>query len=1378
MDASGNPVTDGVYQITFRLYAQTSGGSQLWSASTTNGLPGGSPASVPVQVKSGLFSVLLGDASNGQVAFPDNLFNNDSLYLGVKVAADSEMTPRKRLSAVPYAYNSETLQGQYASHTVANTGGDLFGLRQASNDGANATRTALYVETKGTSDIYDFLLRMSDGSNDVFSVNRQGNVTVGGILDVNGQTTLANASATSLTLSNNLWVSGTASSSRLLYINATGTNLAVLGFVNSDLLPQLDNQYALGSATNRWKGVFAVSVTSTNISANYVNAVTVSTTNLMVNGAAVTTSVPTWQQVTNEGNVTNKDVQFAGGTSTSDFRIQGDLSVVQLADLNKALFINATGTNIAILGRVNSNLLPMQDATYVLGTQTYRWLRLNAANVSSTNADLTGYLKVNGKTTLTNVSSTNQDVSGYLKVVGKLGFGNASGTNLTLSNQLWSSTVSTTRALFINATGTNFALTGKVNSHLLPMHDNTYDLGSSDYQWRGLYVVNATATGIVTTDLVATGNVDLGIGGGEVNIISNLSMSSATSQPRVWWTNSNAPSTGVHSVRTMGVFNAYLYAGQGDTAGLGDLLMCDPTIAGNSSICDNAADWSKVIDNASASRINTMSSYYGRLYVGEGRGAGLGVIRYCRPELTGNSAKCEAADWGVATSTSFTQIRSMIEYNGYFYAAADSVNVAGKSAVLFCNPTKGGVNTDCDNTADWTSVPVPIGTYEEVPTITVFNGRLYAMTGNSSGDGDYMVCTPNVTGNSEGCDAAADWSRVLNNSGTESIESSAAYNGFMFNGTGNSAGKANVRICNPSIAGNRMLCDNANDFSTIYSSSPNQTRIPALVSYGAHLFFGAEGATGDGNIYDYNVSYVTTSHNTATFQATYSFAQYNGYLYAGRGNAAGNGQVWYYRREKSMSNALSMNAGRSLGSMWFDEDSLDSLGPGSSDSFAKAAFKFSHGIITDAGAYDLAETYPTNDSSLEPGEVVSIDENNQGYVHRSNASYEKGLMGVISGNPGFLLSGPQNGSSRAVALVGRVGVRISLENGDIKAGDPLTSAAKPGYAMKATRPGMIIGHALGNFTSSTAQTATTTNPTVLMVVQPGYFFGDDSTPVGQLAGFLGESTSTQVIQQAFQGDTYAISQVSGGMVNPQVADGSDVNGLLVANVGTLIVRTAALVAGDLTVGGTSRLMGHVVVSNDSAGVVDLPAGEQYVEIRFVKPYDSAPVVVVTPESDAQEYFQPWMGKFRVGNKTVNGFRIYVDDGACIDPNNCGRTMRFNWMAVGIQSQTSDESASSTSPTLDTDLTTQTTSTDATIGSDPAPENTYTNTDASSTLDGFSVTPTSTQETVLPDQTPALDTDAEAAVDTDQQTDPVEQTPTETVTTQPTEEPTVITPNTP
>ncbi|MDO9399823.1 MAG: hypothetical protein Q7T79_04040, partial [bacterium] len=85
---------------------------------------------------------------------------------------------------------------------------------------------------------------------------------------------------------------------------------------------------------------------------------------------------------------------------------------------------------------------------------------------------------------------------------------------------------------------------------------------------------------------------------------------------------------------------------------------------------------------------------------------------------------------------------------------------------------------------------------------------------------------------------------------------------------------------------------------------------------------------------------------------------------------------------------------------------------------------------------------------------------------KSSKSYQQNVIGVISTEPGVLL-GKDATSSKPVALAGRVPVKISTENGEIKTGDFLTSASlTPGVAMKATKSGMIIGMALESYNNS------------------------------------------------------------------------------------------------------------------------------------------------------------------------------------------------------------------------------------------------------------------------------------------------------------------------
>ncbi|MCM2339341.1 MAG: DUF5011 domain-containing protein [Burkholderiales bacterium] len=99
--SSGVAVSNGTYNMEFKLYTVSSGGTAIWTETRTD--------ANKVQVTSGLFSVLLGEVST-----LDNVDFNQTLYLGVNIggtavspAWDGEMTPRKKLGTVPSAVVAE-----------------------------------------------------------------------------------------------------------------------------------------------------------------------------------------------------------------------------------------------------------------------------------------------------------------------------------------------------------------------------------------------------------------------------------------------------------------------------------------------------------------------------------------------------------------------------------------------------------------------------------------------------------------------------------------------------------------------------------------------------------------------------------------------------------------------------------------------------------------------------------------------------------------------------------------------------------------------------------------------------------------------------------------------------------------------------------------------------------------------------------------------------------------------------------------------------------------------------------------------------------------------------------------------------------------------
>lgn len=110
VNADGTNVANSTYDVEFKIYTVSSGGTALWTETRTGG--------DQITITDGIFHVALGEVT----AFSTLIdFNSDTLYLGVNFNGDGEMTPRIRLSAVPYALNAEKVAGL----TVTNTTGTL-----------------------------------------------------------------------------------------------------------------------------------------------------------------------------------------------------------------------------------------------------------------------------------------------------------------------------------------------------------------------------------------------------------------------------------------------------------------------------------------------------------------------------------------------------------------------------------------------------------------------------------------------------------------------------------------------------------------------------------------------------------------------------------------------------------------------------------------------------------------------------------------------------------------------------------------------------------------------------------------------------------------------------------------------------------------------------------------------------------------------------------------------------------------------------------------------------------------------------------------------------------------------------------------------------
>jgi hypothetical protein len=182
-------------------------------------------------------------------------------------------------------------------------------------------------------------------------------------------------------------------------------------------------------------------------------------------------------------------------------------------------------------------------------------------------------------------------------------------------------------------------------------------------------------------------------------------------------------------------------------------------------------------------------------------------------------------------------------------------------------------------------------------------------------------------------------------------------------------------------------------------------------------------------------------------------------------------------------------------SLWRDDDGAGSddtrlwlvgppggefiFGPRGGSSFldqvrVKSRFTRFEGAIQITGGSDLAEPFTVIESdqnTIEPGMVVSIDPENPGKLVLATEPYDRKVAGIISGakglQPGMIMKSEEHEETdgdHPVALTGRVWCWCDASYGSIGPGDRLTTSPTPGHAMKVTdegrAPGAVIGKAM------------------------------------------------------------------------------------------------------------------------------------------------------------------------------------------------------------------------------------------------------------------------------------------------------------------------------
>jgi len=783
--------------------------------------------------------------------------------------------------------------------------------------------------------------------------------------------------------------------------------------------------------------------------------------------------------------------------------------------------------------------------------------------------------------------------------------------------------------------------------------------------------------GVNRIDISPSGNI--GIEG--TLVIGDQERSSSS------WRVSRDDSSTYEIVQSLAEYNGYLYAGMGSSAGDGDIYVFD------------GSSWTASYQTTSYDKVMSLTVYNGKLYAGfaTNLAPGGGDIYVCDP---GADGKCDPTDWSESYndgSSTYNSCNTLAVYNGYLYAGFG--NGANLGDIKYCNPGSDGV---CNSTSEWNdSYNLGTGVYENVWSLSVYEGKLYAGMGDSSGDSDVLMCDPaGIGSSSEICDTGSEWS-ISYNGAVLYVYALSVYDGKLYAGTGGSnAGDGDIYVCNPGADGD---CDTT-DWSLLRDGGSYEV-VRSFASYNGKLYVGVGPSTGDGDILVFNGSVWKISYDGSQ-EGIYSLTVYGGKLYAGQGyNAAGDGDIYVMTEGMSSSYAIKFEAGsdaeKKEGAFWFEGSSEYGTSGGAGADVG--VFKMSHALITTAGAFDIAEDYKAEDLSIVAGDVVVPSSISSDAIRKSDKVYEGDVLGVVSTKPGMSLtdgslSEEDKLKMRPVALAGRVPVKVTTENGSIEKGDYLVASSKAGYAMKACgerycKAGKVIGIALEPFGKNQVgdsievrkeikeakeEVEKKVEETRMVVEQNGASqeIVKEAEEVKEFTEVLTKGVSTsygegrimmfvnsfwyvperdgskdEAVSQILTEDIKWKLGIEGGEGVMDIVNSSSIEMLEVLKkltVGEVEIKGLLTAEVEAVFKGGVKIMGHVGVGEDTAGIVVMPAGETEVEVKFKEPYKGTPIINVTP--------QDYLGGYTVSKSSSEGFVIKI-------PQVYEEDIKFFWLVV-------------------------------------------------------------------------------------------------------------------
>jgi hypothetical protein len=336
-NSSGGLIADGYYNLEFKVYDASSGGTLLWTETRTS--------ANKVRVVNGYMSVSLGSVT----AFPGTIDWSQEHWITMNIGGtgspswDGEMSPRLQLTAVPHAFQADKASA-LTDGANSYTANDFIKVSPGSTQSINSSNASININQTGSGG----LINLQSSGADVFTLTNSGQATFKNTTNSVTAFQIQNTSGTALltadTSNDRIYIGNTSA-------DATGTTLV------------LDTKNTAGDPTGTNGAMYYNSNTSKfrcYESGGWKDCITGAPTNAILNGgnsfgSTMTIGTNDSQSLSLETNNQTQLTIASGGATTFKNSVDSDNAFrIQNAAGQDVLNVSSLDSTVTISGSISS----------------------------------------------------------------------------------------------------------------------------------------------------------------------------------------------------------------------------------------------------------------------------------------------------------------------------------------------------------------------------------------------------------------------------------------------------------------------------------------------------------------------------------------------------------------------------------------------------------------------------------------------------------------------------------------------------------------------------------------------------------------------------------------------------------------------------------------------------------------------------------------------------------------------------------------------------------------------------------------------------------------------------------------------------------------